>query len=649
MSKVGEGVFIIFVLKVLLLSFLTVVPAFALTPSEQVVLSNQVQNFLKVDTEIVDTDKVKFLSEKIINNRQHYSNNILAKVYLLSARVASDAGNINKAFEYAQEGVAVNSIDKKINLALLLELADVYIANKDYQSLLALAQVAVKKSEVSNSIKYQLLSLSYRSVAFALLGKHKQALTDLQKVEQGISSSELTEHIELLTILALAYHHLGDYQTSRIMQLKILKLSVEMGRKRNIAQIYLYLGYAYMHLLRLDDAYNAFWQSKKYAENMKGFIHIAHANKGLGIILIKQKQYHEAFSPLQQSIEIFSKKNMQADLIESSVALASAKLKIDQSIEGYALLTEVIKLLDGKDISLRYAGFYRMVAEMHFAKKNYQVAYRWGKKHSEILIDKLDMNKISSSISPDLSQLFSSQETQVEPIEESKKLAVKLAESSELSISFVGKYQKQRFIIISLAALICLLLITFVGIFLRLRADKINLAYEEIEKPSYVMASPVKTKFDYQLAFKKARGFQYPLTVGYLVIDNWQELTFHFNNKTMNEVTKDIASVINEQITEFDYAGLLNDGEYLLLFEHQNNQDVSVKIDKLLQAVNSRAFASLGGFSVSMKSCVNTPNFKDIDPYLFLARIAESVNIYPSNMKKQDSAGIKNIFTQGFD
>jgi len=634
MSTEGKGLIIIFVFKVLFLYFLIVVPASALTPSEQVVLSNQVQQLLKVNTEIVDADKVKFLSEKIINNRQHYSNSILAKIYLLSARVASGEGNINKAFQYAQGGLAVNSIDKKIRLALFLKLADVYIAKKEYQTLLDLAQVAVKYSKVSDSVKYQLLSLSYRSVAFAMLGKHKQALIDLQKVEQGISKSELTEHIELLTILALAYHHLGDYQTSRVMQLKILKLSVEMGRKRNIAQAYLYLGYAYLNLLRLDDAYHAFWESKKYAENMEGHIHIAHANKGLGVVLIKQKQFHEAFEPLQQSIEIFSHNNMQSDLIESSVALASAKLKVNQNLEGYALLTEVIRLLDGKDISLRYAGFYRMVAEMHFANKNYQVAYHWREKHSEILLYKLAINKKSSSISKDLSRLFSEQTAQVEPIDESKKLAVKLAESSELSISFVGKYQKQRFIIISMSVFIGLLLITLVGIFLRIRAQKINLAYEEIEKPSYVMSSPVKTKHDYQLAFKKARKFQYPLSVGYLVIDNWQELTFHFNRKTINEVTKDIARVINEQITEFDYAGLLNEGEYLLLFEHQSTQDVSLKLDKLLQGVNSRAFANLGEVSVVMKSGLNTPNFKDIDPYLFLARLAESVNIEQVNSPK---------------
>ena len=99
-------------------------------------------------------------------------------------------------------------------------------------------------------------------------------------------------------------------------------------------------------------------------------------------------------------------------------------------------------------------------------------------------------------------------------------------------------------------------------------------------------------------------------------------------------MTKDIASLINEHITEFDYVGLLNEGEYLLLFEHQSSQEAIVKLDLLLQAINTRAFANLGDFSVAMKYSLNTPDFKDIDPYLFLARIVESVNIESVNQSK---------------
>jgi len=617
----------VFMLKGQLLSCLLVSAALAQLPLDQAMLSNQIQQLLKVNNEMVDHDAVNSLSEKIINDRQHYSNDMLAKVYLLSARVASNQGNINKVFEYSQNGLAANSSDKKIHLALLLKLADVYLARKQYKRLLKLTQVAVSKSELSNSLKYQLLSLSYRSVAFSMLGHNQQALADLQQVEQGISKNELTEHTELLTILALAYHHLSDYQTSLTMQLKILKLKFEMGQKTNIAQTYLYLGYAYFYLRRFDDAYNAFWESKKSAKASAAAINIAHANKGLGLSLIAQKQFKQALEPLEQAVVVFNQHNMFSDYTESLTALASVKLGDKNTIEGYALLAKVVELLNGKDISLEYPGFYRMVAEMHFAQKNYQTAYRWREKYSQILFDKLHYKKTYSNTLKDLSHLSIELSSQNKPIEESKRLALKLAKNSELSSSFVEKYQKQHIIIIGLSTVVCLFLLIFIGFSLRVRAQKYNKAYEDIEKPSYVMDAPLQTKFKYQLAFKKAKKFQYPLSVGYLVIDNWQELIFHFNRKTINEVTKDIASVINEKITEFDYAGLLIEGKYLLLFEHQTSKEANEKLDKLVQAVNSTAFASLGDFSVTMKYTLNMPDFKDIDPYLFLARIAQPVNI----------------------
>jgi hypothetical protein len=275
-----------------------------------------------------------------------------------------------------------------------------------------------------------------------------------------------------------------------------------------------------------------------------------------------------------------------------------------------------------------------MVAEMYIAQKDYQNAYLWQEKHSQILITKLDNKKKASGVINKLSHLAIGLEPKTEPINESRKLAVKLAGNSEIFSSFVSKFEKQRFAIVSLSALASILFITLIIFLLRLRAKKINLAYEEAEKPSYAMAGPMQTKFHYQLSFKKARKYQYPIFVGYLIIDNWPEMEFHFNNKSISEVTKGLACVINEQLTEFDYVGLLNKGEYLLLLEHQTAEDVSVKLDKLVQAVNAHSFANLGDFSITMKYSYSTPTFKDIDPYLFLARIAESVNIEQVNQSQ---------------
>ncbi|MCP4989926.1 MAG: hypothetical protein GY928_28920 [Colwellia sp.] len=619
--------FIVLSIKLTLFFFLSAITVFAQDVSEEIKLSNEVQQLQKVDSENINADKVKGLAKRILNNRQHYSNDILAKVFLLSANVATNQGDINKVYHFAKQGWEANSRDKKVRLSLLLKLAEVHLVRKQYKPLLTLSQTAVTLGETSNSDKHYLLSLSYRSVAFAMLGMHKQALNDLQQVEKGISNTVLAEHIELLTVLSRVYHRLADYQTSLTMQLKILKLRFETGRTMNLDQTYLYLGYAYFYLLRLDDAYNAFWESRKYSKAKNSTISVANANKGLGIVLLIQHSYPASIELFERAILVFQKNEMLTEQFESMVGLAKAKLGVKKTSEAYELLNKILKLLNGRDISLAYTGFYRMVAEMYLAKKDFKGAYRWQEKHSQVLITKLEGKKQASSVVNRLSHLSLGLEPRIEPINESRKLAVKLAENSELSSGLIEKLEKQRLVIISLSALVCILLISLIGPLLRLRAQKVRLAYEEIEKPSYVIASPIKTKFDYQLSFKKARKYKYSLAVGYLIVENWEELNFHFSRKNIREVSKEIASVINAQLTEFDCAGLLSNGEYLLLFEHQAIEEVSDKLDKLVQAINTCSFASLGAFSVTMKYSLNRPDFKDIDPYLFLARMAESVNI----------------------
>jgi tetratricopeptide (TPR) repeat protein len=617
----------VFLFKILLsyvtLSFST----YAQGPSELAVLSNQVQQLLKVDSEIIDTAAVTILSKKILDNRQHYSNDVLAKVFLLLTRIANNQGDIKKILHYAQSGLLANTLDKKIKFLLTLKLASVFMSQKQYQDLLALMQTVINSDEFSQYTNYQLLSLSYRSVAYSMLNKHHQALNDLKRVELGINHSQLTENIELLTILAMAYHHLGDYQTSLTMQLKILQSRFKMGLMRNIDQTYLYLGYAYLHLQRLDDAYNAFWESKNHAINKKAKINVAHANKGLGIVLTIQKHFDKALAPLREAVGVFKDNNMFDNQTEALVVLAKAKIGAGLNDGAHAHLLEIIQILGGKDISIEYPGFYRMVSEMHYRQADYKSAYLWREKYSFALRTKLVDKKKKASLVHGLPHLALELSRLKVPVEQSKKLAVELAEDNEISSSFFNKYKEQRVIVISLTVLVLLLLFASLGLLFKLRAQTTKPRNDALEKFNTVTTNPMQTKSDYQLAFKKARKFQYAFSVGYLIVENWQELDFHFNKRSIKAVTREIAEVIDEYLMEFDYAGLLTQGEYLLLFEHQSDEQIINKLDKLIQAVNATAFADIGDFSLTMRYSLNKPKFQDIDPYLFLARIGESVSI----------------------
>jgi GGDEF domain-containing protein len=268
-----------------------------------------------------------------------------------------------------------------------------------------------------------------------------------------------------------------------------------------------------------------------------------------------------------------------------------------------------------------------MVSEMYSRQADYKSAYLWRETYSSALRAKLADKKKKASLVHGLPHLALELNRLKIPIEQSKELAVELAKDNEISSSFFNKYKEQRVIVISLTVLVLLLLFATLGLLFKLRTKTTKSCNDVLEKLNTVTTNPMQTKLDYQLAFKKARKFQYAFSVGYLIVENWQQLDFHFSKRSIKAVSREISDVIDECLMEFDYAGLLIQGEYLLLFEHQNDEQIIAKLDNLVQAVNATAFTDLGDFSLTMRYSLNKPNFQDIDPYLFLARIGESVSI----------------------
>ena len=172
--------------------------------------------------------------------------------------------------------------------------------------------------------------------------------------------------------------------------------------------------------------------------------------------------------------------------------------------------------------------------------------------------------------------------------------------------------------------IVILMFITFVIFGLRQRTLRLNKVYDEVEQPLSYLVTPAQTKKNYQLNYKMARKYDYPLAVGYLSVINWQELSFHFTPKIMREVSKTLAILLNETKGEFDEAGTINDGEYLLLGPHQNEDEIAEKLNSLAAAIKVRFFANLGSYSVQIGYAYGLPTAQDIDPYIFLSRLSET-------------------------
>lgn len=616
---------IILLLFSLLLLSLTVFSA-ENAVEEKTQLIEQIEHLFNQDEENLNYAEVLKLSNQIIIRREKYSNEIIAKTYLLLAHVTSNKGELESAYQFTQDGLAAVSGQEQVRVCLQIKLANILSDKKKYRQLLDTAQQAIDMPQQEN-IKYLLFALSYRSVAYAMLNQHQLAFDDLQKVESLIGENEsFAEHIALLTILANAYYHLTDYHTALTMHQKIIQLRFKLKRLNNIEQTYYHLGNTFYRLNRLNDAYNAYWESKRYAEKKASKIHTAYASQGLGLTLIKQQQLTEAKTELLEAKDLFYQQNLTVSYLETLISLVLLNQQTQENSTTKVLLEEAEELALNIDLTDDYIIIYQLLAE-HYKSNNLIIkAFYWQKKYSNALLEiknpwihtPLVTNKSRANLSKSDNSLASTK---------TRDLAVKLAEQSASTNVYADKYAQQKIYIVILVIAVVILLFTLIFLLLKDRAAKLKNAHEAIEKPYDVIATPLQTKELYQKSFNMARKYNYPLTLSFITISNWQELSFQFNKKVVAEVGREIASVINEHINDFENAGLVNDGEYLLIFPHQNKKDVAKVIDKLVLDLKLRFFANLGEFSVIIAYSIDSPNFQDIDPYIYLSQLSDSIKI----------------------
>lgn len=577
----------------------------------------QVDLLYQLKKEELPADQTLTLANQIIKNRQLYSGDTVAKVFSLLANLAMNKSDFARAFQFASDGLSVPPINVSIKLELQLIIAKGFYTKGKFAQVLAITNQAINLAEVSKKTDALLLFLAYRSMAYALLEQHQNAFSDLQNISEITKNNKtFSENINLLEILAAAYYFLSDYQMVVDMYQKILKLRVDLKLEHNLAQNYYNLARAYHKLGLLDDAYNAYWQASQRAKKNSAPIPLAFTSLGLGKILYLQKDYQGSYDALIFAEKTFEGKGLPSAYLNTLIALAKSSLALNKNKVAAMRLMQAEILADKVDIISDQIELYTLLASKYEGEGNEKKALINLNKYVDLVKQK---NRSEQE------KYLLRKKHHVEG-EKNKLLVIQLAKESELSASYTAKFKLQQQIIIVHTLFTFLLLLVMIIYWFKQRSKRFNRVYEEIEKPLYFIESPVKTKQIYHQAYKQARKYNYPLSIGYLSVLNWDELSFHFNEKTLIEVSKTIATLINEHLDEFDHVGLINHGEYLLLFPHQTCHDVQQKVCGLKAALSVRFFANLGEFSVNIGIVCKTPTVQDIDPYMFLARLSEGIS-----------------------
>ncbi|TWX58458.1 hypothetical protein [Colwellia hornerae] len=604
--------------KLLLILFLFIAPSFCFANDALNVEQNikDVERYFLQDAENLPYEDVIALSKKILEYQENYTVQTRGKTFIILADVANNKGEDSEAFQFAQDGLSLQGLEQAIKFNLLLKVADGYYLQEKYEQTENMATNVILMADSPQVLKYRLIALSYRAVTYALQNKNDLAMNDLKQVEILISvNPQYEDHLCLLEILSTAHYYLSDYQTSLTMQNKLLTLKFDLNKLANIDQTYLHLGRAYFQLNLFDDAYNAFWEAQKYSKNKNAPISVAYAELGLAEVLLKQGEFRNSHNWLLSASAKFNEKTLSKPYLTSLILLAeTASLLNNKALyQHYLQLAELI----AKNIKLskKQAKLLLLLSDMYQQNGDYKNALMVHKNYLKLL--QQFQKKVEPSLITNPSHMLSAND-------KSRNLILNLAEQSKLQAQFNAKYIAQEQIIYLLVVIVILLLITLVFFGLRQRTLRLNQVYDEVEQPLSYLVTPSQTKKNYQLNYKMARKYDYPLAIGYLSVVNWQELSFHFNDKIMLEVSKTLATLLNGSKGEFDEAGTINDGEYLLIGPHQTESEIAIKLNSLANAIKLRFFANLGDYSVKIGYAYGSPTAQDIDPYIFLSRLSEA-------------------------
>jgi GGDEF domain-containing protein len=382
----------------------------------------------------------------------------------------------------------------------------------------------------------------------------------------------------------------------------------------NLGQTYLNLAKAYKHLNKLDDAYNSYWQCKEHAEKYQIPIFTALANLGLGQILSIQGKFEQSNAVLLDASNTLSNEQLMGPYLDVLIELSISARNLNQLEDSNKWLTAAQKITEDYSPTVDQIKLYELLSTMYYEQKLFKLSTIFQKKYIEAY-KKFNSGSTmfqASKYTPDIDVI------------NNRDLVLKLSDESDLGFNYAAKFKKQETVIF----LLSILLIVFGCIaclwFFRRAKLKSHFEYMNMEANQHNIASPSYTKQLYLFTFKMARKYNYPLTIAYIVVENWNELVFHFDKKTVREAEKTLSALLQECVSEFDHAGKINDGEYILMCPHQSNEIILKDLEKLADALKVRFFANIGDFSIKIKYSCDMPVVQDIDPYLFLSRLSEN-------------------------
>jgi GGDEF domain-containing protein len=561
-------------------------------------------------------DEIIALAQQVVSAYRQYDDNTLGKTYLLLAKVAASNNELSKAIQFIEDGLHRSNISWQVKTQLLTSQCDILLRLSQLKALHQCADNLLKTQLLSPQKTIQLLAMSYKALAFALDKKYQLTIQLIKQMTPILAEEhQAIGNINLLLNLALTHDLLGSYQVALSYYTQLLALKFEHDHTQDIAHTYYGIAREYRQLNKLDDAFNAYWEGRRIAEKQQQLVMMAMGDLGLADLDIAQQRYQPAYDKLIKVEKIlrYETEQFPNPYRLTLMLLAKAAFGVNKPLVAYQLLSQVEAMIDSKNLPREQIELLLLLAKKQQYQGNDGKALEYVFQYVEQMSAYYQSDQLVHQAAIDA----------IEVAKENNFITQNSMIQNQLNQQLKQLKQSYRYLQVAFLIVVVVMTLGLLVCWQRNRELKLTFDLIDTERPDYYLPNSRLTQKEYQKAFMQARKYHYPLTVVYLTISNWADLTQSFRRKVVIDVSKTIATLINEHITDFDFAGRLADGEFLLYFPHQQPTEVNAILVRLNAALKAQLFANLGAFSVMIDYQLAMPETQDIDPFIFLSKLQQ--------------------------
>ncbi|WP_093328590.1 tetratricopeptide repeat protein [Thalassotalea agarivorans] len=603
---------------------LSVLISLVLSPisySQQALSSEEVEALVEdlylQEASKLDQQQVVVAVRNSLKNRHSVSPLTRIKAHILLIRLANNRGDFASASEFAGSGLLLPNLPDQYSALFHLQLAKGYYVQGQFEKTLREASTAASfLSEYQESqAPLYIEALSYQAMAHSLMGQVEQADEYFDALQDALVKNPSAQDDEtVIAIIAKANFYQGDYQSAINLYEKLLTIKFTEQKTANIDEYYYELGRSYIQLGNYDDAYSAFWEAKLHAETNKSNIRMAFAYLGLGSVLLNMEDNQQAYNYLIMARDLFKGQNQTRGYLSTLIYLSQAAQRLGKPNERKNALNDAQRMSTSMQLSAEQINLYLLLARNAIAEGKMQLAVNFYEQY---------INSYKTYYTTRSGAASFAEQSALK--QQSQLIAQNLLEKNELKQTFaIEMNQRKQVIAVLIACLLIVLCLCFVA-YVKYRQVKRRLSNVNYRGMEQFWFDTAKTKNLYQKYYNMARKFDFPLSICLVSIENWQEFKFRFSQKSQQEFNEKIAEIFTEYLEEFDLSGNFSSGRFLIIFPHQQPQDVVAKLKKLVTAVEVRYFTSLGGFQISVDYQCDTPEVQDIDPFIFLTELEQSL------------------------